>query len=420
MNESSTNNQDEDVFIMKKIGFLLLNNFTMISLASAIEPLRMANQLSGEALYEWHTLTDDGQAVSASDGMKITPDSSMLNAGMLDIVLVAGGLNVTRAYSKAQLCWLRSLARKGCTLGAICTGAYVLAEAGLLEGYECSTHWEYIAGLQEAFPRVRCSNRLFSFDRDRMTSSGGAAPLDMMLHLIRQEYGSLLPVAISEMLICDRIRSETDQQKVPLQSVSGTMPPKLAEVVGLMAANIEELIEMDELAHYAGLSRRQLERLFLKYLQCSPSKYYLKLRLFRARQLLKQSDLAIIEIATACGFVSTPHFSRCYREQLGVPPSEERSGDTRKNGQEKEGSIRFLPELSLPALFPQVLEEQEVYAKPDEGPSIPQWVPTEREPGAQSGSLKDASQAEKRGCIAKDALVEARSESTFGSVRIKK
>ncbi len=400
MNESNTNNQNGSAFVTRKIGFLLLHNFTMISLASAVEPLRMANQLSGEALYAWYTLTEDGLAVSASDGIKITPDSSMLNAASLDIVIVAGGLNVTRAYSKAQLSWLKSQARKGCTLGAICTGAYVLAEAGLLDGYDCSTHWEYIAGLQEAFPKVSCSNRLFSFDRDRMTSSGGTAPLDMMLHLIKQEHDAILSAAISEMFICDRVRSETDQQKVPLQYVSGTAQPKLAEVVSLMAANIEEPIDMDELAHYAGLSRRQLERLFLKYLQCSPSKYYLKLRLLRARQLLKQSDLAIIEISTACGFVSTPHFSKCYREQMGVPPSEERSGNSRKNAQED----------LLPALLS--LKDLPV------GKKLSARGSALSEPNA--GAEKESSMVEKRDSIANDALLEARSESTFGSVRIKK
>lgn len=392
MNESNTINQNGGTFVTKKIGFLLLNNFTMISLASAVEPLRMANQLSGEALYEWYTLTEDGLAVSASDGIKITPDSSMLNATLLDIVIVAGGLNVTRAYSKAQLAWLKSQAREGCIVGGICTGAYVLAEAGLLDGYECSTHWEYIAGLQEAFPKVSCSNRLFSFDRDRMTSTGGTAPLDMMLHLIKQEHNAILSVAISEMFICDRIRNETDQQKAPLQYVSGTTQPKLAEVVSLMAANIEELIDMDELAHYAGLSRRQLERLFLKYLQCSPSKYYLKLRLLRARQLLKQSDLPIIEISTACGFVSTPHFSKCYREQMGVPPSEERSGNQGK----------YSAENALSGMLP--LKDE------------PGDKPNKKQPLLGS----TLPEAKKRDSIANDALVEARSESTFGSVRIKK
>jgi transcriptional regulator GlxA family with amidase domain len=310
----------------RNIGFLLLKNFTMISLASAIEPLRMANQLSGKELYSWYTLTEDGEPVRASDGIQITPDGGMTDPFELDTIIVAGGVNITRSYSKRELSWLQSMGRKGRKLGGICTGAYALAQAGLMNGYECSAHWECIASLQEAFPKVNCTNRLFSVDRDRLTGSGGTVPLDMMLNMIKQEHGYQLSAAISEMFICDRIRNETDHQRIPLRHVLGTTQPKLVEVVSLMEANLEEAIELDQLACYVGLSRRQLERLFQKYLQCSPSRYYLKLRLTKARQLLKQTSMSIIEVASACGFVSTPHFSKCYREHIGIPPREERMG----------------------------------------------------------------------------------------------
>ncbi|WP_020681827.1 GlxA family transcriptional regulator [Marinobacterium rhizophilum] len=310
----------------RNIGFLLLKNFTMVSLASAIEPLRMANQLSGQELYNWYTLTEDGEPVCASDGIKITPDGAMTDPLELDTIIVAGGVNITRSYSKRELSWLQSMGRKGRKLGGICTGAYALADAGLMNGHDCSAHWECIASLQEAFPKVNCTNRLFSVGRERMTSSGGTVPMDMMLNMIKQEHGYQLSAAISEMFICDRIRNETDHQRIPLRHVLGTTQPKLVEVVSLMEANLEEAIELDQLACYVGLSRRQLERLFQKYLQCSPSRYYLKLRLTKARQLLKQTSMSIIEVASACGFVSTPHFSKCYREHIGIPPREERMG----------------------------------------------------------------------------------------------
>lgn len=340
----------------RAIGFLLLDNFTMISLASAVEALRMANQLSGEKLYYWYTLTMDGQPVSASDGITITPDASVTHCPSLDTVIVAGGLNIPRAYSQRHIAWLQAKERQGCKLGAICTGSYLLADAGLLDGHECSTHWEYLAALQEAFPRVKCSNRLFSFDRGRMTCTGGTVPLDMMLKMIKLEHGYQLSTAISEMFICDRVRDESDQQKVPLQHVLGTTQPKLLELVALMEANIEEVIEMDELAGYVNLSRRQMERLFQKYLDCSPSRYYLRLRLLRARQLLKQSTMSIIDIAAACGFVSSPHFSKCYREQMGIPPRDERTAvrQNDKSGAPETDSVKppviHKPESEAPGL----------------------------------------------------------------------
>lgn len=308
------------------IGFLLMNNFTLISLASAIEPLRMANQLSGAELYQWFTLTPGGVQVQASDGLSVTPDAAMEESLALDIIIVCGGYSAQHSATREHFSWLQQQARQHRTLGAICTGSWVLAQADLLDHYEASIHWECIASLKEAFPKIELSSRLFSIDRDRMTSSGGTAPLDMMLNLIAREHGKQLSAGISDMFIYDRVRNEQDQQRVPLKHVLGSTQPKLLEIVALMESNLEELLTLDELASYANLSRRQLERLFQKYLSCSPSRYYLKLRLVRARQLLKQSSLSIIEVASACGFASTPHFSKCYREYFGLPPREERLG----------------------------------------------------------------------------------------------
>ncbi|WP_044616267.1 GlxA family transcriptional regulator [Gynuella sunshinyii] len=309
-----------------RIGFLLLENFTMIALASAVEPLRMANQLSGKELYSWYLISKDGQPVRASDGISVTPDASMEHYPTIDTLFVAGGVDITRSYSKRELSWLQSLDRKHVNLGGICTGAYVLAHARMLDGYDCSAHWECIGSLKEMFPKVNCNNRLFTIDGNRMTCSGGAAPMDMMLNLISRQHGQSLTNAISDMFVCDRVRSQNDLQRVPLRHVLSSAQPKLLEIVELMEANIEEPIELDDLATFVGISRRQLERLFHQYLDCTPSRYYLKLRLDRARQLLKQTTMSIIEISAACGFVSTPHFSRCYRKHIGLSPRQERAG----------------------------------------------------------------------------------------------
>lgn len=314
------------------IGFLLLDSFTLISLASAVEPLRMANQLAGRELYRWYTVTLEGMPVRASDGLQVTPDVSAETCPALDMAIVCGGVGIQRAVQRPHVSWLQAQARAGRQLGAVCTGSWALAQAGLLEGHETSIHWECLAAMQEAFPRVPLTTRLFSIDQQRATASGGTAPMDMVLTMIAREHGRELAAGISEMFICDRVRGEQDQQRVPLKHVLGTTQPKLLEIVALMEANLEEPIGLDELAHYVDVSRRQLERLFQRYLHCSPSRYYLKLRLTRARQLLKQTALSIIEVASACGFVSTPHFSKCYREYFGMPPRDERIGGERQPG----------------------------------------------------------------------------------------
>ena len=311
-----------------RVGFLLLDNFTMIALASAVEPLRMSNQLSGSELYSWHMVSETGAPVSASDGLSFTPDFSIADAPEFDLVIVCGGVDITRSYRPKQISWLQLLGRRGVTLGGICTGAYVLAHAGLLNDHDCSAHWECMAALQERYPKVRCNNRLFTVDKNRLTSSGGNTPMDMFLHMVSLQHGPKLSSAVSDMFICDRIRSEFDQQRVPLRQLhnSGESKPKLVDVIELMENILEEPIGLDELAFFVDVSRRQLERMFHKYLNCSPSRYYLKLRLDRARQLLKQSSMSIVEISAACGFISTPHFSRCYRKHIGISPRDERKG----------------------------------------------------------------------------------------------
>ncbi|MCB1917684.1 MAG: GlxA family transcriptional regulator [Rhodocyclaceae bacterium] len=308
-----------------RIGFLLLDNFTLIAHSSAIEPLRMANQLSGEERYQWFTLSETGGPVRASDGQRILPDAPMGDAQALDVVIVCGGVAQQQAIRASHLSFLQAQARRGCIIGGVCTGTWALAQAGLLDGFRASIHWECISGLQEAFPKVLVTNRLFTMDGKRLTASGGTAPLDMMLNLIGRQYGRELVAAISEMFMCERVRSEQEHQRIPLRHVLGTSQPKLLEIVALMEANIEEPLELEDLASIAGISRRQLERLFLKHLNCSPSRYYLTIRINRARQLLRQTSMMIIEVATACGFVSTPHFSKCYRGFFGVPPSSERT-----------------------------------------------------------------------------------------------
>lgn len=309
---------------IQTLGFLLLDNFTLISMAAAIEPLRMANQLAGRELYQWVTISLNGEPVRASDGVLVTPDHATSEKLVLGTVIVCGGVGVDRSILPEHLSWLKRQAKSSCRLGGVCTGSWALAKAGLLDGYEASIHWEYMVIMKETFPRVDSTDRLFCIDRDRPTASGGTAPLDMMLNLIGRDHSRALSTAISEMFIYDLVRNEQDLQRVPLKHLFGSTQPKLLEIVALMEANLEEPICLDELAGYVFMSRRQLERLFQKHLLCSPSRYYIKLRLVRARRLLKQSPMSIVEVASACGFVSTSHFSKCYREFFGIPPRSER------------------------------------------------------------------------------------------------
>lgn len=318
-----------------RVGFLLIDNFTLIALATAVEPLRMANQLAGTELYTWKLLTADGEVARASDGITMVPDASLKDDSQFDLVIVVAGINVTRSFSTREVNWLKQMGRRHVLLGAVCTGAYVLASAHLLDGHACSAHWECLEAIQEDFPRVQTNNRLFTIEKDRMTCTGGTVPMHMMLSFLSRRHGKDLSNAVSHMFICDRVREESEQQPMPIHPRLACAQPKLAEAAQLMEANIEEPIELKELASLAGVSSRQLERLFLKHVGCTPSRYYLRVRLSRARRLLKQTSCSIVEIASMCGFVSATHFSRCYRKIMGRAPKHERmelSGDNQAAG----------------------------------------------------------------------------------------
>jgi transcriptional regulator GlxA family with amidase domain len=219
---------------------------------------------------------------------------------------------------------LRRLAAKRLPLGALCTGGYALAQAGLLDGYHATIHWENLAALREEFPRVLLSDHLFTVDRNRYTCSGGIAPLELMLNLIEEKLGPQVSARVSEQFIVERIRDANDRQYVPLRAQVGNVHRSVIAVASLMEANIENPLPLEQIARKSGLSRRQIERLFQRHVNCVPKRYYLDLRLKRARELLVQTSMPVMAISTACGFKSPPHFSKCYRSHFGRAPTAER------------------------------------------------------------------------------------------------
>ena len=304
--------------------FLTLPQYSMIALANAVEPLRMANILSGQLAYEWSIVSPDGAVVTASNGLTLAPVEKLAALDRIDILFVCGGIEVRDAVSPPLLRFLRRFADRRVGIGALCTGGYALARAGLLDGYRATIHWENLSALREEFPRVIISNQVFTIDRDRYTASGGIAPLDLMLHLIKGKMGARVAQLVAEQFIVDRARNDRDQQFVPLRAQLGASHDGLIKVAQLMEEHIERPMSLDKIAAAAGLSRRQIERLFKRHLDCVPKKYYLQMRLRRARELLVQTAMPIMDITAACGFQSPPHFSKCYRRQFGCPPSAER------------------------------------------------------------------------------------------------
>ncbi len=309
-----------------KFAFLTLPRYSMIALSSAVETLRMANMVTGQAVYDWTLVSLDGQPTPASNGLQMTPTIALQQLGAVDILFVCGGVDVQAAATPKILSSLRRLAERRMPLGALCTGGYALAKAGLLDKYRATIHWENLSALREEFPRILLNDQLFTIDRDRFTCSGGIAPLDLMLHLVKSRLGERIAQLISEQFIVDRIRNDRDRQYVPLRAQIGVSQESLIHAAQLMEQNIEKPLSLDEIAAATDLSRRQIERLFKRHLNCVPKRYYLQMRLRRARELLLHTSMPIVDITAACGFRSTTHFSKCYHAQFGYPPSAERHG----------------------------------------------------------------------------------------------
>jgi AraC family carnitine catabolism transcriptional activator len=309
----------------QEIGFLLLPKFSLLAFASAIEPLRVANLLSGRRLYDWHLISPDGQPVPAANAMLSLVDHSLDSAPSLPAVVVTASYDHGAAITPAVLAWLRRATAFGTALGSIDTGAFALGAAGVLDGYRATTHWEELEAFTERFPRIEVQQDLFTVDRDRFTSAGGTAGLDMMLNLIRSQHGQDLAAACADTFVYARIRDARDSQRMPLRQRLATSNPKLIRAVEAMEQALEEPVTTQAIAEQAGASLRELERMFRRWLQITPGGYYRRLRLERARALLQQTDQPIIDIATACGFASAAHFSRSYRQRFGRAPSADRS-----------------------------------------------------------------------------------------------
>lgn len=306
------------------IGFLLAPKFSMMAFVSALEPLRVANRLAGRELYRWKIVSRDGAPVAASNGLALVADHAIDQPARYSSVVICASFEPEASYDKRIGQWLKSLDRAGVGLGSIDTGSFFLAWAGLLDGYRATTHWESLDSFAEQFPRIDVGSGLFIIDRSRFTCAGGTAALDMMLHLIRLRHGHQLAAAVSEQFIHAAIREPQERQRMDPSQREGVTRPGLARAIDMMESHLEEVVGIDELCDAAGVSRRQLERLFHRHFRVSPQRYYLDLRLQRARALLRYTDMSVVAVAVASGFGSAAHFSRSYRAWCGSSPSGDR------------------------------------------------------------------------------------------------
>lgn len=307
----------------QKIHFLLIPEFSMIALSSILEPLRIANRFGG-ALYEWTLIGESGSVVSASNGVSIQVSQCINQVDRSDMVFVCASFHAHRYLSPAIRSWLQKLDRQGAALGAFDTGIYFLADAGLVGSERVTMHWEQIPCFREQYPDISVSYELYETAPKRIYCAGGTAGIDMMLDKIMREHDQQLAITVSEQMLLSRIRTRSEHQRLEIAKRHNIFDKRLATTILHMENNIENPISIDALACAANISRRQLERLFRTSFNETPSNFYLKLRLERARSLLRETDLSITEISIATGFDLVSHFSRSYRNMFNKTPKSER------------------------------------------------------------------------------------------------
>jgi AraC family carnitine catabolism transcriptional activator len=310
------------------IHFLLLPGFSMMGFVSAIEPLRVANRFRADT-YRWQLVTADGGPVAASNGMSLNADCALCEPAQVRLLVVVAGFDPLASYTPALGAWLRSLRRSGALLGAVDTGVFVLAEAGVAGKGPVTLHWEAQAAFRERFTSISVTQELFEIGPDCMTCAGGTATIDLMLARIGAQHGAALAAQVSEQFVLGRIRSPSDHQRLAIATRYQVHNAKVVQVIRLMQEHIEDPLPSDDLARVIGVTRRQLERLFATHLHTTPNHFYIGLRLEAARSLLKDSDMGVTAICIACGFGSSSHFSRSYRALFGRSPKEERGAAAR-------------------------------------------------------------------------------------------
>lgn len=312
----------------QEIAFLLLPGFSMIGLSAMVDPLRWANTLSREPLYRWQMLSLTGRPVRSSNDISLMADNAVETIEGIDTLVVCAGFHPQDQLNSKLAGALRRLAAIGVDMGGQDTGSYILAAAGLLDGYSATIHWENHDSYREAFRNVTVVEELYDVDRNRFSCSGGLSGLDMMLHLVRQQHGADLAAAISDQLIYPSAREGSEPQRLSLQSRYGVANANVLQSIEIMQSEFEHPLPIPELARRVHISERELERLFRHHLDTTPLAFYRRLRLEKAQLLLQQTSFSITNIALRCGFASTAHFSRSYSRHFGYPPRQERKRES--------------------------------------------------------------------------------------------
>lgn len=308
------------------IHMLVTPDFNLAATSGFIDPFRAANYLEGMGLFRWVFVSDPGGLVRASNGTSISTEPlQQVSATPPDFLIVSSSWRPEAHVSAAILTALRAVVLRQATVGGLDTGAFVLAQAGLLKGQRATVHYEHIDAFNELFPETEVCETLWVLDDLRLSCCGGAAAMECALHIVQRLYGPALANAAARYLFSQPLRGHTAPQN-PQESepLGATVPDIVRQAIRVMEAHLETPLSIGDLCEEVGVSHRQLDRLFAQFVGKTPVLYYREIRLDRARGLVTQTNLSMTEIAYASGFASQVHFSRAYKQRFGLAPSKDR------------------------------------------------------------------------------------------------
>ena len=308
----------------KRIGFYVTPDFSPVGLFCAVEVLRTANRFMNTYSYGWEVCSPVGGMVASVNGIPIMTTNSADAHSRADKMIICSGFNPEEHCDANTLSWVRNLSRRGKQIGAISTGTYILAAAGVIGGRNCTIHIDNAASLRENFPTINLLDSVFEVDRGLLTCAGGTSAIDMMIHMVSTEHGEKFASDLAHQFQQDRVRNSQDYQSKFKNAVINAKAPRLARAIEFMSDNLDLPLQVNELADKIGISPRQLQRQFRKHTGRGPKEFYLNLRLHHGRLLLLQTQMPVVDVAVASGFLSHAHFTKLYRQEFGYPPKLER------------------------------------------------------------------------------------------------
>jgi transcriptional regulator GlxA family with amidase domain len=307
------------------LGFVLIPGFSLLTLSSAIDAFRLANDQSRVPVFSYKTISIRGKSVSSNDGITVTVDADISDCEGLDIIFLISSLNVVEFYDQEFVRWLRGKARLGIAIAPLGSATVLAARAGILDGFRCSTHWQLYEQFLERFPKVNLTRDLYCIDRTRLTCAGGLSALDLGLTIVSQLVKGDVASEVAEIAVLTRIRNPAESQRMAIPWRYGVHDKRIARAIMLMEENVEEPLSLQEIAGPVGLSVRQLERLFCKLMHRGPLNIYREIRLKHSRDMLIHTTERITTIAVRCGFADSAHFGRQFKEFFGDTPANVRS-----------------------------------------------------------------------------------------------